>query len=172
MARPSRTQGFMWFCFATAFLLVSFQLRPSSGTAENTVAPEVAMQNRLIIDLSDRKVYVYQSDSLQTNYDIAIGRDGWETPIGDHKITVKATNPQWQHPFTNEIIPGGSPDNPLGTRWIEFWTDGKHQIGFHGTNKEGLVGTAVSHGCVRMRNQDIETLFNTVQLDTPVIVQE
>ncbi|MEL7333315.1 MAG: L,D-transpeptidase, partial [Cyanobacteria bacterium J06560_2] len=70
---------------------------------------------------------------------------------------------------TKEEIPPG-PDNPLGDRWIGFWSNGEAQIGFHGTNQEELIGEAVSHGCVRMRNRDIKKLYELVEIGTPVEV--
>jgi lipoprotein-anchoring transpeptidase ErfK/SrfK len=79
-------------------------------------------------------------------------------------------NPEWINPFTGELIPGGDPDNPLGNRWIGFWTDGKSQIGFHGTPSRGSIGQAVSHRCVRMYEEHIEEIFNLIPIGTPVIV--
>ncbi len=124
----------------------------------------------LVIKLSDRLVYVYQDNQLKTSYPIAIGRAGWETPIGTHKVTQKISNPTWKHPFTGEIVPPG-PQNPLGERWIGFWTDGNNYIGFHGTPNEETVGEAISHGCVRMFNQDVLALFEKVAIGTTVIVK-
>ncbi len=63
------------------------------------------------------------------------------------------------------------PKSPLGERWIGFWTNGKNTIGFHGTSGEHLIGQAVSHGCVRMRNADIKAMFDMVEVGTPVIVK-
>lgn len=124
----------------------------------------------LVIKLSDRRVYVYQHDQLKTSYPIAIGRAGWETPTGTHKVIQKIPNPSWRHPFTGEIIPPG-PKNPLGERWIGFWTDGTNYIGFHGTPNEETVGQAASHGCVRMLNQDVLALFEKVGIGTTVVVE-
>ncbi|NES06592.1 MAG: L,D-transpeptidase [Okeania sp. SIO2F4] len=124
----------------------------------------------LVIKLSDRRVYVYQNDKLKTSYPIAIGREGWETPTGTHKVIQKIPNPSWKHPFTGEIIPPG-PENPLGERWIGFWTDGTNYIGFHGTPNEETVGQAASHGCVRMLNQDVLALFEKVGIGTTVVVE-
>lgn len=125
---------------------------------------------RLVIKLSDRRVYVYQNDELQTAYPIAVGREGWETPTGNYQVIQTIENPIWKHPFTGEIVPPG-PNNPLGIRWIGFWTDGTNYIGFHGTPNEETVGTAASHGCVRMYNQDVLALFEKVEIGTPVIVE-
>ncbi len=124
----------------------------------------------LVIKLNDRRVYVYQDDKLKTSYPIAIGREGWETPTGTHKVIQKIPNPSWKHPFTGEIIPPG-PENPLGERWIGFWTDGTNYIGFHGTPNEETVGQAASHGCVRMLNQDVLALFEKVGIGTTVVVE-
>src|SRR4028118_1207882 len=129
-----------------------------------------AQDTRLVIKLSDRKVYLYRGNNVQVSYPIGVGKAGWETPTGTFKVIDMQRNPAWQHPFSGKIIPPGT-DNPLGLRWIAFWTDGNNQIGLHGTPQENLVGQAVSHGCVRMRNRDILALFEKVSVDTPVIVQ-
>ncbi|HEY9647024.1 MAG TPA: L,D-transpeptidase, partial [Chroococcidiopsis sp.] len=94
----------------------------------------------------------------------------WETPRGRFKVENMMYDPIWKHPITREVFHSG-PSNPLGSRWIGFWIDGENQIGFHGTNQPELIGQAVSHGCVRMHNEDIETLFEQVDIGTPVIVR-
>ncbi|WP_225894686.1 L,D-transpeptidase family protein [Leptolyngbya sp. O-77] len=126
---------------------------------------------RLVVDLSDRQVYFYHGDQIKASYPVAIGQDGWETPQGTFRVIDRQTYPLWEHPITKELI-GNDPRNPLGTRWISFWTDGVHSIGFHGTNRDDSVGQAVSHGCLRMRNADIEALYDEVALGTPVTVRE
>lgn len=142
-----------------------------------TAALETAMrplslpyETTLVIDLSDRQVSLYQEGVVAANYAIAVGRAGWETPTGDYKIINMQTDPIWQHPFTGEVVPPGA-ENPLGSRWIGFWTDGQHQLGLHGTNQEDLIGQAVSHGCIRMREADIQALYNQVAEGMPVVVQ-
>lgn len=124
----------------------------------------------LVIKLSDRRVYLYRGDKLTASYPVAIGKAGWETPVGSYKVMEMQRDPTWQHPWTGKLVPPGA-KNPLGARWIGFWTDGKNFIGFHGTPQEKLVGQAVSHGCVRMRNQDILALYAQVGVGTPVTVK-
>ena len=123
----------------------------------------------LAIDLSDRRVYLYQDSQLQASYQIAIGKAGWETPTGNYQVMQMIRNPSWEHPWTGEVVPPG-PDNPLGTRWIGFWTDGTNYIGFHGTPNETSVGRAASHGCIRMFDRDVVALFEQVEIGTPVRV--
>jgi len=130
----------------------------------------LAKRSGLIVDLSDRQVYLFQDGTQVASYEIAVGQAGWETPTGQFKVINLQSNPMWQHPFTGEVFPPGV-GNPLGTRWIGFWTDGKHQIGLHGTNQDDLIGQAVSHGCIRMRDADIQALYSQVAIGTSILVR-
>lgn len=132
--------------------------------------PDPIAKIELVIRLRDRKVYVYERDQVKTSFPIAIGRSGWETPTGEYEILQMIKDPSWQNPFNGTVIPAG-PDNPLGTRWIGFWTDGQNYIGFHGTPNENSVGTAASHGCIRMYNRDVVQLFEMVEVGTVVRVE-
>ena len=150
--------------------LPSVQEPKSEEFVQATTAANPKLATRLLLKLRERRVYVYQDDRVQARYPVAIGRPGWETPTGNFQVLDMQKNPAWIHPFNGKVIPSG-PDNPLGVRWVGFWTDGNNFIGFHGTPQENLIGQAVSHGCVRMRNKDIDALFEQVALGTPVIVE-
>ena len=144
---------------------------PSQYLPQPELIPESKLQKtRLVLKLSERRVYFYEDNQVQGSYPVAIGRDGWETPTGSFEVIQMVTYPTWQHPFTGELIPPG-PDNPLGVRWIGFAVKGENYIGFHGTPNEELIGQAVSHGCVRMRNEDVVSLFEQVEMGTPVMVE-
>ncbi|MBE9012089.1 L,D-transpeptidase [Pseudanabaenaceae cyanobacterium LEGE 13415] len=135
-------------------------------------SPSPVIETRLIVDLSDRKVRLYENKKLKATYAIAIGQEGWETPTGTFKVQQMYENPAWKHPITGEEIPPGDKDNPLGKRWIGFTSQDKLLIGFHGTTDYSLIGQAVSHGCLRMRNADVIALYQQVQVGTPVIVKK
>jgi lipoprotein-anchoring transpeptidase ErfK/SrfK len=124
---------------------------------------------RLVLKLSDRRVVVYEDDQIKVTYPVAVGKSGWETPKGKFQVSRLERNPTWQSPWTNKISPAGD-NNPIGSRWIGFWTNGKDEIGFHGTPNEGSIGQAASHGCVRMLNSDVKKLFEMVSLGTKVEV--
>lgn len=159
----------------------------SAGSATQTSSAEVALglseitatlhpvalmlRPELVVDLSDRQVTLYQNGQPQVSYPIAIGKAGWETPSGEFKVLSMQENPTWQNPLTGETITNPA-ESPLGSRWIAFWTDGRHLVGFHGTNQTELIGQAVSHGCIRMRDPDIQAMFSQVAIGTPVRVQE
>ncbi|NJR66639.1 MAG: L,D-transpeptidase [Leptolyngbyaceae cyanobacterium CRU_2_3] len=147
---------------------------PRSGWAlhlQTALNPNpLSQRSRLIVDLSDRQVYLFQDGIQVANYEISIGQTGWETPTGDFRVVNLQTDPVWQHPFTGQLVPPGA-DNPLGSRWIGFWTDGNHQIGLHGTNQADLIGQAVSHGCIRLRDSDIQTLYTQVAIGTAILIR-
>ena len=146
-------------------------LSPPDLPQVQPIFPELLAPNvRLVIDLSERTVYVYQDNKLMSSYPVAIGRPGWETPIGEYHVMSMLQNPGWTHPLTGEVVPPG-PDNPLGERWIAFWTDGDNYIGFHGTPNRESIGNAASHGCVRMFNEDVRELYEMVQPGTTVVVE-
>lgn len=138
-------------------------------TAENPM--------RLELSLSKRQVSLINGTDVVKSFPVAVGKPGWETPVGSHTIQTKYENPPWRHWEGGEVIPGGDPDNPLGTRWIGFW-EGKARsgsvgvAGFHGTTPRARasIGTAASHGCVRMYKEDIEELFDLVEVGMTVDV--
>ncbi|NJM48371.1 MAG: L,D-transpeptidase family protein [Alkalinema sp. RU_4_3] len=129
-----------------------------------------ALDTELVVDLSDRSVVLYRHQKILARYPLAVGQPGWETPEGTFRITEMRVNPDWQHPITRVVVPSG-PGNPLGTRWIGFFHDEAMILGFHGTDQEDLIGSAVSHGCLRMRNKDIQALYQEVAVDTIVRVK-
>jgi lipoprotein-anchoring transpeptidase ErfK/SrfK len=132
--------------------------------------PAIRTDLRIEINLTRRRLTLYQGQQTLKVYPVAVGKSGWETPLGQFQVRQMYENPPWRNPFTGEVIPGGSGDNPLGRRWIGFWTNGKNWVGMHGTPKPSTVGQAASHGCIRMFNRDIEELFSKVAIGTPVRV--
>jgi lipoprotein-anchoring transpeptidase ErfK/SrfK len=75
-------------------------------------------------------------------------------------------------PVGREPVPFGDPENPLGTRWLEWRLDGERtSLGFHGTNDAASVGRRVSEGCIRLRNPDVERLYEILPLGAEVRVQ-
>jgi lipoprotein-anchoring transpeptidase ErfK/SrfK len=98
---------------------------PSSPSAANPYATGETIS--LVIELGKKQVTVFKGDKLITKYPIAIGKPGWETPVGEWKVMELIRNPGWTNFKTGEIMAPG-PENPLGERWIGFWSDGKDSI--------------------------------------------
>ncbi|MDX2229630.1 MAG: L,D-transpeptidase [Leptolyngbyaceae cyanobacterium bins.349] len=126
---------------------------------------------RLEVHLRRRRVVLYRGNLEMRSYPIAIGQAGWETPTGQFQVLHMEEKPIWIHPLTNQVVPHEDLRNPLGRYWIGFWTDGHNWVGFHGTPHPNSVGQALSHGCLRMHDADIDELYYQVSTGTPVSVK-
>ena len=126
----------------------------------------------IIINLGDLRIYFYKNHLLIGTYPIGIGRSGWETPLGLAEVIEKKIDPFWippdsvreEDPSLPKIVAPGE-ENPLGTRAI-YLSMPSYLI--HGTNKPYGVGMKVSHGCIRMYPEDVESLFDLVEVGTKV----
>lgn len=115
---------------------------------------------------------LFKGLKLLKTYPIAVGRAGLETPAGLYRIDDKQVNPSWHVPrsawagsLAGQVIPPG-PADPIKARWLGFH-DG---AGIHGTTDTWSLGSAASHGCVRMSIPDVEELYALVPLHTPIYV--
>lgn len=127
----------------------------------------------LIVNRDAKRLRLYKRLRLVRTYKIAVGMVGLETPAGLYHIQNKAVNPAWHVPksawagdLAGKVIPGGAPDNPIKARWLGIF-DG---AGIHGTTDIASLGTAASHGCIRMSIPDVEELYPQVPVNTPVYI--
>ncbi|MEM6404687.1 MAG: L,D-transpeptidase [Cyanobacteria bacterium P01_D01_bin.116] len=124
----------------------------------------------LVVKLGARQVQVYRGNAFIKSYPIAVGKPGYETPEGSFNVFSKEIDPIFKNFKTGVVMKPGK-NNPLGSRWIGVWTDGKTQIGFHGTNRPQTIGRAASHGCIRMHDKDVIELYEKVEIGTLVKVE-
>lgn len=117
----------------------------------------------IVINIPSRTLELYSADTLIKVYPIAVGKPSTPSPLGNYHIFEKEVNPWWFPPRTGEVVPSG-PANPLGYRWMGF----APMYGIHGTNAPWAIGMAVSNGCIRMHEEDVEELFEVVPYGTPV----
>lgn len=127
----------------------------------------------IVISKGQNTLSLYEGARLVKAYPVGTGRSPEQTPEGTFPIVLKTWYPSWTNPETGVTIPGGSPQNPLGTRWMGLGVGNTagHSYGIHGTNQPGSVGHHISHGCVRMLNQDVEELYNLVPAGTLVQIE-
>jgi lipoprotein-anchoring transpeptidase ErfK/SrfK len=123
------------------------------------------------IDRGNFTLRLYKNLKLVDSYRIAVGRIGFDTPAGLYHVQNKAVNPAWHVPewggdLAGQIIPGGTPQNPLKARWLGIY-DG---AGIHGTDAIYSLGTAASHGCIRMAIPDVIELYEKVPVNAPVYI--
>ena len=140
-----------------------------TGRAEGDTL--VALGPRIFINLSNFSLVLDRPGKEQKRWMIASGSYDHPTPVGKFVIYEKVIDPTWLPPKSDwakdaKPIPPG-PDNPLGTRWLGFDWGG---VGIHGTNAPWTVGSAASHGCMRMVSGQVEELFELVEIGTPVVV--
>jgi lipoprotein-anchoring transpeptidase ErfK/SrfK len=131
--------------------------------------PAVVVVNRGAFRLT-----LYKHLKVAKTYPIAVGKVGLETPAGLYHVQNKAVNPAWTMPNSDwvapadrgKIVPGGTPENPLKARWLGIYAG----AGIHGTDDTGSIGSAASHGCIRMRIPDVEDLYPQVPVNAPVYI--
>lgn len=127
----------------------------------------------ITISQSEYKLRLFVNLKLVNTYPVAVGGGGYYTPTGLHSILDKQVNPTWNVPTSSwagdlagqSIAPG--PSNPLKARWLGIYNG----AGIHGTDDTGSIGSAASHGCVRMLIPDVIDLFDRVEVGTPIYIQ-
>jgi lipoprotein-anchoring transpeptidase ErfK/SrfK len=119
----------------------------------------------VLVSLVDRKLAVIEDGVVIATFQVAVGADVTPSPTGEFKVVSRVENPTYYRPGT--VIPAGK-NNPVGTRWMGLSQKG---YGIHGTNAPGSIGHAASHGCIRLRNSDVEKLFTMVQVGDTVKIR-
>jgi lipoprotein-anchoring transpeptidase ErfK/SrfK len=117
----------------------------------------VRAQRQLIVSIPDRKLAVLENGHVLRVFTVAVGASVSPSPTGEFQIINRVSHPTYYHP--GQVIPAGN-DNPLGPCWIGLNRKG---YGIHGTNVPSSIGKAASHGCIRLRNREVEQLFEMVR---------
>ncbi|MBA2349816.1 MAG: L,D-transpeptidase family protein [Solirubrobacterales bacterium] len=140
----------------------------------NTNRLKAANRTILTVSKRERKVRLFKGLKFNRSYGVAIGQPAYPTPEGLFSIQSKQVNPVWSvpnSPWAGELqgttVAGGSAANPLKARWMGIVGG----IGFHGTGDDGSIGTAASHGCLRMHVSDVIALYKRVSIGTPVLIR-
>lgn len=116
------------------------------------------IQRVVLVSIADRELAVIEEGNVIARFSVAVGAAASPSPTGKFQIVSRVSNPTYYHPGT--VIPSGR-DNPVGTRWLGLSQKG---YGIHGTNAPRSVGHAASHGCIRLRNRDMERLFTMLRV--------
>jgi len=129
----------------------------------------------VIVRTNERKLYLVMGDGKAIRYPVGVGRAGkqWQ---GRAAVEGKPVDPAWappdevrrDYPRLPDVIPGGSPRNPMGPRALTL--SGGEQYAIHGTNRPHSIGNFATYGCIRMFNEDIIDLFDRVGVGTEVLV--
>ena len=160
-----------------AGIVCVFALMPQKAQAhgETVATRENFMPGTIVVRTSERRLYYYVGYGEAIRYPVGVGRAGKQWS-GTSYINGKYIRPDWSppavvradHPGMPNVIPGGSPRNPMGVAAMSI-AGGEYAI--HGTNQPSSIGHFVSYGCIRMYNEDIQDLFSRVSVGTRVVVQ-
>jgi lipoprotein-anchoring transpeptidase ErfK/SrfK len=145
----------------------------------HTIKPEVTKDevaaeypSYLTLDRSTFQLRLWKHLKLAKTYTVAVGQEGLETPAGLYHIQEKEENPSWHVPdsawagdLAGQVIPPG-PADPIKARWMAIFEG----AGIHGTEETESLGSAASHGCVRMSIPDVEELYDQVEVGTPIYI--
>ena len=149
--------------YPVAALILLAALTPLARGAD-TPDKSTPGKPRVVVSIPDRKLAVVVDGQIQRVFAVSVGGAESPTPSGTFQITSQVANPTYYHPGL--VIPAGR-GNPLGPRWIGL---SKKGYGIHGTNAPSSIGKAASHGCVRLRNRDIVTLYSMLSVGEVVVV--
>ena len=154
----------------------AFAIQPAQAHGDLVALPQAYAPGTIVVKTGERHLYLVIGLGQAIRYPVGVGRAGMQWS-GTSVIEAKYVSPDWapppdirrENPKLPPLIPGGSPHNPMGVAAMTL-SGGEYAI--HGTNRPSSIGGFVSHGCIRMYNEDITDLYSRVDYDTPVVVTE
>ena len=147
---------------------------PAQAHGDLVGMAEAYTPGTIVVKTSERHLYLVVAPGSAIRYPVGVGRAGMQW-TGSSVIEAKFVEPDWapppdirrENPKLPLLIPGGSPHNPMG---VAAMTLAGLDYAIHGTNQPSSIGHFVSHGCIRMFNEDVTDLFGRVHVSTPVVV--
>jgi lipoprotein-anchoring transpeptidase ErfK/SrfK len=157
-----------------SFLALSTTVTPAAASGNVVAFNGDVSPGTIVVRTNERRLYLVLGQGRAMAYPVGVGRAGMQW-AGRAFIESKRVRPAWgpppdikrENPNLPDVIPGGAPNNPMGVAALVL-NGGQYAI--HGTNNPGSIGGYVSHGCIRMYNQDVTDLYDRVSVGTPVIV--
>jgi lipoprotein-anchoring transpeptidase ErfK/SrfK len=149
------------------WLHVRLPLRPNgiTGWVRADRVERVPVKARIVVDLSEKKLRLFEGDTLKVQTTVAIGADATPTPLGHYYVNQRLVPTDQSGPFGPGAI-GISAFSPVLTGWAQGGP-----VAIHGTNAPWSIGRAVSNGCIRVPNGVLKRLWPLAVAGTPVIIQ-
>ena len=151
--RLNRANGIL----QTALMAAATFTATTARAADGARSAEASVTRRVVVSIPDRKLALLENDLIVSIYAIAVGAPVSPSPVGTFSVVTRVSNPTY-YARGKVVSPGAR--NPVGTRWIGLSAKG---YGIHGTNRPQSIGFAKSHGCIRLRNEDVERLFERLR---------
>jgi lipoprotein-anchoring transpeptidase ErfK/SrfK len=160
--------------FAVAAVF-GFAPAPAQAHGDRVSVRDSYLPGTILIRTGERRLYYFVGTGEAIRYPVGVGRAGMQWS-GSAFIDGKYIKPAWSPPASIRadyrrlppVVPGGSGGNPMGAAAMTLSGGGEYAI--HGTNAPGTIGGFVSHGCIRMYNEDILDLYSRVSIGTRVVV--
>jgi lipoprotein-anchoring transpeptidase ErfK/SrfK len=159
---------------AASFIAITATSQPAQARGDVVAFGGGYSAGTIVVRTNERRLYFVMGDGRAIRYPVGVGKAGKQW-AGTSRIDGKYVKPAWSppadvkrdNPHLPDVIPGGSPRNPMGAAAL---TLNLGQYAIHGTNVPSSIGGFVSYGCIRMYNQDVLDLYGRVSLGTTVIV--
>jgi len=154
-----------------AFLTTTDLIKKSNNLSSDMLVPGRKLKVwtapfTILVDKSSNILILKSEEEVVKTYIVSTGKDN-SSPVGTFKIVNKLINPTWFK--AGAVVPAGSPENILGTRWMGINVPG---YGIHGTTEPQFLGKQVTQGCVRMANADVEELYTIIPVGTEVTITD
>jgi lipoprotein-anchoring transpeptidase ErfK/SrfK len=167
-------RGKFLFSAALVAIAAAAAAAPARANGDLVGVSEPYAPGTIIVRTGERHLYLVVAPGQAIRYPVGVGRAGQQWS-GTSAIDAKYVSPDWapppdirrENPKLPPLIPGGSPHNPMG---VAAMTLSGLDYAIHGTNQPSSIGHFVSHGCIRMFNEDVTDLFGRVGVGTPVVV--
>ena len=164
------TTGRTLVALAGAVLILSGAAAAQSLAGLNPDVPKISQRRvvafrRIVVSIPDRKLALLENDAVVKTYNVSVGAAVSPSPTGSFQIVNRIPEATYYH---RAVVIPASDRSPIGTRWIGL---NKKGCGIHGTNEPQSIGRAASHGCIRLRNRDVEDFFERVQVGDSVEIR-
>jgi lipoprotein-anchoring transpeptidase ErfK/SrfK len=142
------------------FLTMAVPCYAQTSSSQKPRAPR-----RVLVSIADRRLAVIEDGNVLAYFPVAVGAAINPSPTGEFEIVNRVANPAYYH---EGVVMAASANSPVGTRWIGLNLKG---YGIHGTNAPKSIGQASSHGCIRLRNRDVERLYAMLRVGDVVSIR-
>jgi lipoprotein-anchoring transpeptidase ErfK/SrfK len=141
------------------------QTSSSQSNSRRPAAQRVRVRRVVLVSIADRRLAVMEDGEVLAYFPVAVGAAVSPSPTGEFEIVNRVANPAYYH---DGVVVEASENSPVGTRWIGLNLKG---YGIHGTNTPRSIGRAASHGCIRLRNRDVERLYAMLRVGDLVSIR-
>ena len=152
---------------AVVVLAIAGSCLAQGESSSNASKPSARQRGRrvVLVSIADRRLAVIEDENVLAYFPIAVGAAVSPSPTGEFEIVNRVANPAYYH---DGVVMAASENSPVGTRWIGLNLKG---YGIHGTNAPRSIGRAASHGCIRLRNRDVERLYAMLRVGDSVSIR-